>query len=75
LLVELEEEFDTGAVTGERFFTVADVHSAIQLGEGGRHGDGVVEVGEGGAGKLRVGIEVGFFDSGRKRNRINIDFI
>ncbi len=51
LLVALEQEFDPLCVAGEGGFAVADVHGAVEglmgFDQCGRHGERVVEVGEG----------------------------
>ena len=56
LPVEAEEEFQAAELGGESGGAVALVHGPIQLavglGQGGRHGERVVEQGQGGIGKL-----------------------
>ena len=51
LLVALEQELNTLRIAGEGGFTVAGIHGAVEglvgFDQRGRHGERVVEVGEG----------------------------
>ena len=59
--VEGEEVFHARAVGGEGFAAVAAIHGPVERGvgggEGGRHGERVVKVGEGGGGEGGAGVE------------------
>ncbi len=64
MFVEGEEEFEAVAVGGEGLGTIGAVNGKVEVGvrvgEGGGHGEGVVEVGEGDA-----GVEEGLGSGGR----------
>ena len=59
--VEREEVFDALAVVVEGLRAIAEVDGAVEFGVGfderGRHGQRIVEVGEGGIGKFFAGVD------------------